>query len=85
MRDIWAAGGVHAAGEFLLKEYLLLLTNTIHLPPQERADLPGGEEASMEWSMSPDLCVGQIGSYERWNLLKKLSGLHRNDMRWGLI
>lgn len=39
-----AAGGVHAAGEFLLKEYLLLLHNTIHLPPQERADLPGAVE-----------------------------------------
>ena len=39
-RDIWAAGGVHAAGEFLLKEQLLL-TNKIHLPPQEGADLPG--------------------------------------------
>lgn len=35
-RDIWATDRVHAAGEFLLKEQLLLVTNVVHLPPAKK-------------------------------------------------
>lgn len=67
-RDIWAADGVHSAGEFLLKEQLLLVTNAVHLPPaKKKADLSGcmgnREGERVEWSVCQDMGISQTGSY----------------------